>query len=281
MIIFVKNTTLFLFYFSLCFMMVSGLLPYKKGFYFSFFPIMMIYYLVMMFPRLHYHYIYQISERGFIRWKVFWQLLFHASLALQNPYLCISVIFYMFLLKELCFVIKFAETRIAKIEESIYEKMPTFRIAHLHLNVFEDDMDNRFHVNCYHTNRLYLLESTVKSRKTQLGISNYRDIRRRKQKPRTMNEHEEKMYNAASNEQILLSDRKYLLLYYVGILSSITLFIDLSSTTKAFFNLLLIFGDMFSFLFTHSLFHDGFVDISYAVVSLCIALRQSSHILMR
>jgi len=278
MILLLKHGLLFSFYFTLCFMMVSDIVPYSKGLYYSFFPVMMIYYLAMLSPKIQRYYIYQVMERRFVRWKVVWQLLFHSSLSLYNPTLCIATILYMYLLKDFCFLINFAETRLAKIEETIHEKMPQYRIAHLHLNVFEDDMDNRFHVNCYHTNRLYLLESTVKSRKTQLGISNYRDIRRRKQNPRTMNEEEEKMYIASSNNGILLANRNYLQAYYIGSILIVSLFIDLSNTTKSYVNLMLIFGNIFTYLFTHPLFHDGVVDISYAVVALFVALEQSSNI---
>ncbi len=41
-------------------------------------------------------------------------------------------------------LIKHAEKRIAKIEMSMFDEGLGQRIAHLHLNVFKDDIENRF-----------------------------------------------------------------------------------------------------------------------------------------
>lgn len=265
MIILFKNATLFVYYASVCILMLSDVMWYEKGLFFSFFPIMMIYHLVLLFPSIHRHYIYQVTERGFIRWKIIWQVLFHGAMTLHFPY----IVLFLFVLKELKFVIEFAETRLSKIEESLYEKCPGYRIAHLHLNLFQDDMDNRFHANCFHTNRLYILESTVASRETQLGISNYREIRRRNKTPRAMTEEDEKMYKAAANQALLFSQRNYIVGYYVGLLCTISLF-------EHYTTFLLIMFNITTFLFTRSVVHDVLVDLSYGVISVFFALQRNN-----
>lgn len=270
MLILFKNCVLFLFYTVVCILMLTDGMSYKKGLYYSFFPVMMIYYLVMLFPSVHRYYIFQVMERGFIRWKIIWQTMFHGALLGKIPH----VILFMFLLKELKFIIEYAETRLSKIDESLFEKCPGYRIAHLYLNLFKDDIDNRFHSNCYHTNRLYILESTTVSRETQLGISNYREIRRKNAKPRSMNEDEEKMYEAASNKGILLSNRDYLLAYYVGLLFTLTLW---EHFTVSF---LLIFVDISSYFFTRAVVHDVCVDFAYVAIALFFALQQNNNILV-
>ncbi len=256
---------LFVFYTCLCILMLLDVMWYEKGLYFTFFPVMMIYYLFMLFPSIHRHYIYQVTERGFIRWKIIWQILFHGAISNEIPY----ILLFLFLLKELKFVIEFAETRLSKIEESLYEKCPGYRIAHLHLNLFQDDMDNRFHVNCFHTNRLYILESTVLSRETQLGISNYREIRRRNKAPRTMTEEEENMYKASSNQFLLFSNRNYIIGYYVGLLCTILLFEHYTSFILVLFNIT-------TFLFMRSAIHDVLVDLAYGVISVLFALQRNN-----
>jgi len=218
-----------------------------------------------LFTPSHVIYEYFIKEKGYPRWKQLWQLLFHVSI---NPD-SVFVLFYLFLAKEIPFLIRFAEARLAKIEDSLEEKAPGYRIAHLHLNVFQEDMDNRFHASCFDTNRLYLLETNNISRETQLGISNYRDIRKNKRKPRTMTEADKIMYKASSNETLFLMYRNYFMYYPVVILIGL---LGLTIHTKfSIVSSSLILIDILSYYFMRSQHHDLVVDLSYALVGVVVS----------
>lgn len=254
--------------------MLFNHLKYEKGFYFSFFPLMMIYYLIMLFPRVHSSYVYHVVERKGVRWKVVWRLYFHFSLyyCTDSLFATLATILYFALYKELNFLIHFAEHRLAKIDEAIFEKLPGFRIAHLHLNIFHDDVVNRFHENCFNTNRLYVLESTAASKSTQLGISNYREIRRRKQQPRSMNDDELRLYEASSNKLIFIDNRNYCIYTPVAILFVFVIFTDISNTLKSYVNLLLILTDVLTFIFWSSDKNDIMCDLTYAAVSVAYSI---------
>ena len=283
MFIFTKNILLFLYYSTICFLMLTGHVPYVKGFYFSFFPFMMVYYLVMLFPRVHHKY-YFVLERSGVPWK-FWIVYFHTCISSGTGgdtggtggdtggtggtggiYVTTAILAYVYLYKDLWFIIKFSEQRLAKIEETIEDKMPSFRIAHLHLNVFEEDKDNRFHENCFYTNRLYLLETTEKSRRTQTGISNYREIRRKRQQPRSLTDEERVMYNAASNETMLMGQR--LLHVSYPLLTIAVLCVPWLTNPLA---IVLVVCDLITYMFTPPLVHDVVVDLLYALSSLLYA----------
>lgn len=266
MIIYAKNVFFFLFYSVVCSLILTNYISYVKGFYFSFFPIMMLYYLCMMYPKIHVIYIYYVLERTVVWWKVLWQIYYHWSLTYSS--LCVVTIIYMMTIKEIIFLINFAEKRLAKIEISMEEKIPQYRIAHLHLNVFNDDITNRFHRSCFNTNRLYILESTVDSKKTQLGITNYRTIRRKNKQPRDMNEEEEIWYKAASNEYLLLEHRNFYIRLPIATLSIILLFtVDIYSPA-IMIHILLIITDILTYCFTPPIVHEVLVDVSYALASL-------------
>lgn len=275
MIIYVKNSILFLYYAILCFLMLTKHLVFVKSVFFYFFPIMMIYYMCMLHPRIHMMYVYYVMEKKYVRWKQLWQFFFHFAMYLhcENMAVSLAALLYMFLYKEVYFLIHFAESRLGKIEESIYEKVPAYRIAHLHLNVFQDDKDNRFHESCFNANRLYLLETTSASRKTQLGISNYREIRRKGKKPREMTEEEQTMYIASSNETLFLENRQYFIFHPVFVLGLLLLFTMIGSTSTmiTYINLSLVMCDLLSFMFMQSQYHDASVDVNYAVYSLVFA----------
>lgn len=281
MIIYVKNSILFLYYAILCFLMLTKHIVFVKSVFFYFFPIMMIYYMCMLHTRIHMMYVYYVMEKKYVRWKQIWQFFFHFAMYLhdENMYIALAGLLYLFLYKEVYFLLHFAEARLGKIEESIYEKIPNYRIAHLHLNVFQEDKDNRFHGSCFNTNRLYVLESTSQSRAVQLGISNYRDIRRKGNTPREMTEEEQTMYIASSNETLFLENRQYFIFYPVAILGILLLFTVVGTTSPlaTYFNLSLIVCDLLSFMFMRSQCHDVSVDVNYAVYSLIFAQLHYKH----
>ena len=274
MLLYTKHVFLFLYYATTCFFMLTDHLVFVRTYFFYFFPIMMIYYMCLLHPRIHMIYQYNVMEKYFVRWNNVWQLGFHIVMCIMEECLYVQTfcLLYYFLYKELYFLIHFAEKRLSKIEDSMEEKIPGYRIAHLHLEVFTEDVDNRFHKSCFDTNRLYILESTIQSRETQLGITNYREIRRKNRKPRLMSESEKVLYEASSNRTMLVSNREQFVLYPVAILWFMLMcallaypsFVSCLSTA-------LISLSACSYVIIPVKYHDLVVDLSYAVVSLVFA----------
>tara|TARA_B110000008_G_scaffold224605_1_gene225508 strand:+ start:2248 stop:3087 length:840 start_codon:yes stop_codon:yes gene_type:complete len=272
MLLYLKNGTLFFGYSSVCVLMLTGHLPFVRSLYFFFFPMMMLYYLCFMYPLMHMKYKYVVMEKEFYR--KYWIIFFHGILFMGDPLnACVAVatMFYVHLYKEIMFLIRYAEKRLGKIDESLFEKAPGYRIAHLHLNVFEDDIENRFHHSCYDSNRLYVLESTTLSKKKQLGISNYREIRRKSQTPREMNDDELLMYKASSNELLFIQQREYYVLYPLVVLIFLLAFILVSARSMgAYVHVFLVGLNVGSFSFK-PLGHDIVVDLSYFAFAVMFA----------
>lgn len=278
MILYLKNGTLFFAYSTVCFLLLTGHLPFVRSLYFFFFPLMMLYYMCLIYPVLHMKYKYVVTEKDFYR--KYWTVFFHGVLFMGDPLnACIAVasLLYLQLYKEIMFLIRFAEKRLGKIDESLFEKVPGYRIAHLHLNVFEDDMENRFHHSCFDSNRLYILESTTLSKKKQLGISNYRDVRRKGNTPREMNEEERLMYEAASNKLLFIQHRDYYILYPLVVIIFLATFILFSARSMgAYVHVFLLTLNVGSLSF-RPLAHDIVVDLSYFVFSVLFAKIQYTN----
>ena len=116
------------------------------------------------------------------------------------------------------------------------------------------------------------MESTIESKRTQLGISNYREIRRKNEEPRDMNEEEQLWYKAASNEYILLENRHFYILLPILALSSMLLFtLDVYNPT-IYVHILLIVGDISTYIFTPPLVHEVLVDVFYGLASVLYGL---------
>jgi len=265
MFIYVKNIALFVYYAATCFLMLTDRLFFTRSVLFFYFPVMMVYYVVCMSPQVNMIYTYFVMEKGYARWKQAWQLLFHIAIYPAG----VSSLLFLFVVKEIPFLIQYAETRLASIEDSLEEKVPSYRIAHLHHKVFQEDIDNRFHTSCFDSNRLYLLETTNVSRETQLGISNYRGLRKKNKKPRSMTEADVTMYKASGNKKMLLLGRSYYMYYPVLFLLGVLVlepiaFLPVISSS-------LIWLDLMSYYFMQTQYHDLTVDLSYAAASVALS----------
>ena len=95
--------------------------------------------------------------------------------------LCVLMVM---LWKDCCFLISHAEKRLPKIETSMHHEDIEQRVAHLHLNVYADDIENRFHKHCFNTKRLHMQENTEQSKDALLSIYNYRKLHRKGKQPR-------------------------------------------------------------------------------------------------
>lgn len=274
MLLYTKHVTMFLYYAITCFLMLTDHLIFVRTYFFYFFPVMMIYYMCLLHPRVNMIYKYNVTEKLFVRWSEVWQLFFHIVLCIYEDclYTHVFCLLYCFLFKEMYFLVQFSEKRLSKIEESMQEKLPGYRIAHLHLDVFSEDIVNRFHKSCFDTNRLYILESTTKSRETQLGISNYREIRRNGRNPRMMTPEEKLLYIASSNRTMLISNREQFVLYPIGIVCAMLLctLVVYSSLICCISTALISMG-ICSFVIMPPKYHDLTMDLSYAVASLVFA----------
>ena len=182
---------------------------------FPFIIMSIIYYSIMLIPYVHKIYIYNLMERSIPKWTYLIRAAFHYLLFkndIMSAFPSVLIVCILSILKDIIFLIEHAETRLAKIDKILYED-PDFnkkRISHLHLNVFADDINNRFHKHCFNTNRLYVeCDITPYAADTALAINNYRILRKDKKRPREFTEGDEVAYIASENHKIFISGRDY------------------------------------------------------------------------
>ena len=152
---------------------------------------------------------------------------------------CIWALIYMW--HNVFYLIHHAEKRLGKIDSIIEYN----RIAHLHYNLYPIDMTNRFHKNQFETNRLYMFNDIEEARKTSLGVNNYRKMIRENKQPRSMTVEEQRMFKAAKNELIFISNRNYFLYLPALIIFSLIGYVDFSRPTNFILFLLEIFSRLF------------------------------------
>ncbi len=135
-----------------------------------------LFYAFNSIPPIHRKTIYYLTEFKIPPWFLLFKCFLHMSLfaSYTQKILILSVWMIIYVCNDLYFVVHHAEKRLMKIDELLYENKK--RIAHLYLNTYQDDVENRFHRHLFETNRLYLLDTTPSSERTSLAIHNYRQI---------------------------------------------------------------------------------------------------------
>lgn len=170
-----------------------------------------LYYAILLFPNVHQVYIYNIVERTIPKMSYFLRAIFHYSIFIDNierAFASVVSLVCIILLKDMMFLVKHAEQRLAKIDDILYEDGYCKRIVHLHNNVYHEDTLTRFHQHSFDTNRMYLDNLTVEASNVSLAVHNYRQIRKKKKSPREWKTKEDKLYyQAASNRHIFISNR--------------------------------------------------------------------------
>jgi len=262
MIVLVKHVVLFCSY-SVLF--ISDLLYHEKKN--NFLPIASLYYLIMLLPPVHMIYVYSLVERSIPKFVYLLQCSFHIIYlrSIERTFAGVISILSILLLKDIIFLIKHAETRLAKIDAALYDERLGKRIAHLYKNVFYDDRQNRFHRHCFDTNKLYLVDETHTSREESLAIHNYRMLRIEGKKPRTFGPNDRMFYIASKNRSIFISHR---VTYFL-----VPLFMSIwtSSLTRSYIHHLLVFVDLCGIL-CGKLINDSCTDFVYLVVNLALYL---------
>jgi hypothetical protein len=178
--------------------------------------------------------------------------------------------------KEIIFLVNHAETRLAKIDTELFNNK-MHRIAHLHLNTYEEDIDNRFHKNLFHTNRLYILPHTVKSEKDTNAIYNYRALRRENKVPKKMTPWEKTMWYGSSNHFIFIGNRWLFTIFpmvYVCFLVSV---IDRTHTSRGITNALIFVVELLCTVFTSLPCNDFLIDITYLIATIIMMLSGSVY----
>ncbi len=238
-----------------------------------------LYYVILMAPKIHHIYVYNIVERFIPRWTYFVRAAFHYTLfypTLTKSFPSVLCVLMIMLWKDIIFLITHAERRLAKIEMSMYDEEMTHRIAHLHLNVFSDDMENRFHKHCFNTNRLYLLENTENAMDTQLAIHNYRKLRTERKKPREFTGNDKVYYEASSNHKIFISHRYIFMAYPLIILVWLACMTDLSFTETMYMHHGILLADVLSKWFGNKI-NDIVIDLSYVISMSVIVYVHATH----
>mgnify|MGYP001178368143 CR=1 FL=1 len=274
MYLFIKHISLFVIYTSiLCYTFlysIPGKLVHQVV------MLYILYYGVLIIPFVHKIYVYNVIERTIPKWSYIIRASVHYmffSPILTKCFPSVLSVFIIMLWKDIYFLICHAEQRIAKIETALYEQNILHRVAHLHLNVFEDDMKNRFHKHCFDTNRLYLIDHTDKSREEMLGIYNYRNVRSEKKTPRKFYGKDETYYKASNNSRIFISKRYYFTVPPLCLLVWLMAMTDTSTSLIMYINHVVLLVDILSY-YLGPITNDILVDVSYLIGIFCIICRK-------
>jgi len=169
--------------------------------------------------------------------------------------------------KDVSFLIRHAENRLAKIDTAIYEAKIGMRLSHMYLNVFMDDVNNRFHEHCFDTNKIYFEQDSLTSDKMGLAIYNYRMMRSEKRRPKRLTSDESIAYAASSNKSMFVSQRWAFLASPLAILALTVIMSTSRWDTTVCINHLLIIGDVATFQLSAKA-NDIFIDIAYAIMTI-------------
>jgi len=171
----------------------------------------MLYYLVLCVPSMQKIFMYNVVDRSLPKVWYLYRAGFHYVLFCPNLVSAFPAVLSVFLLmvwKDIIYLIHHAEDRLAKIDVAMHEADVHKRFSHFYLNVYEDDIKNRFHPHCFDTNKVYLEPSTFSSDRMSLAIYNYRRLRKEGgKKPLNMTVMEKRAYEATYNHSLFLSSR--------------------------------------------------------------------------
>lgn len=216
-----------------------------------------IFYITMCIPPVHRKTIYYLTEFKIPPWFIFFKFLVHVSLFINYiQKLHITMLWMLiYLWNDLYFVICHAEKRLTKIDELMYGNDK--RIAHLYLNMYNDDIKNRFHKHLFDTNRLYMFEKTDDSEKLSLAIHACR-----KHAPE---DPDKNTLKAATGESIFISNRSiiYVPALFIFMISG---FISFEYSYLSIINQLLIMSELC--LLTLKLKH--FYILSNCLIFFCV-----------
>lgn len=226
-----------------------------------------LYYMLVLVPKIHQIYVYNIVERMIPKWTYVYRIFFHYILyneRLTSAFPSVLSVSVIMILKDIHFLIKHAENRLAKIEKILYEDGYKKRIVHLHNQIITEDMYSRFHQHCFDTNRLYLEDLTPSTTDKTLAINNYRTIRKNGNKPKPFQDDDEIFYKASSNKYIFISQRYSFYLFPIIVILWLMTMTDTTMTPKMWINHGILTADLLSML-GGTKFNDITIDFCYLV----------------
>ena len=206
-------------------------------------------YIIPFIPIVHLNTIYYITERKQPPWNICLKYLIHVSIY-ENYIQKINLLFLwiiIYLWNDIIFLVEHAEKRLIKIDDILCDH--DSRISHLYYNLYGEDTINRFHANLFNTNRLYLFDRTEQSRKTSLGISNYRKIINENKQPRKMKPHEKILYHAAQGKNIFISDRNFIIFVPALIILLLCGYIDFTGEVRMYISFCIFLFEVLGKLF--------------------------------
>lgn len=230
----------------------------------------MIYYLILTTPSVHKVYEYNLCERVIPKTTYLYRCLFHYVLFSSNQlewFPAVLSVLIIMLWKDISFLIRHAENRLAKIDTAIYEAKIGMRLSHMYLNVFMDDVNNRFHEHCFDTNKIYFEQDSLTSDKMGLAIYNYRMLRSEKRRPKRLTSDEAIAYAASSNKSMFISQRWVFLASPLAILALTMIMSTSRWYAPIYTNHLLLISDVATFQLSAKA-NDIFIDIAYAAMTI-------------
>lgn len=247
MYILIKNATLAISY--ICLLLYVFVSNQTIGYMDRMLVMCTLYYMVLIVPKIHQYYVFSIVERVIPKWTYLLRAAFHYTLfypTLTKSFPSVVSICILMMWKDIVFLITHAEKRLAKIEMSMFDEEIGQRVAHLHLNVFKDDINNRFHKHCFDTNRIYMIENTELSNETNLAIYNYRKLRLDGKTPRNFTEDDSIHYDASNNQRIFISNRKQFIIIPLLIICWLMIMTDRTLAITMYINHGIILLDIIS-----------------------------------
>lgn len=252
--------------------------------FYTVFPLFTLYYGLLSVPSIHQMYEYNMVEQTVPKWSYLFRMYYHAVLLDTVPNAGMFSTFLLLLVvmwKDLRFLVHHAETRLKAIDEALYEEEGTkkYRICHLHLGAFEDDVTVRSHCHYFNTNVLNVVPHSYQSEESQNAIKNYVEYRRKNIfPPKGMSDWERKMWNVSAYSRIFIQNRDmYSFVPFIYILCG-TVFC-LYTTPHNSFQLLrlyissfLILGDGTSTVLLSNMKNDVFVDLLYFLGGICFLM---------
>lgn len=276
---FVKKLFLFLLY---CVVFCSwGISRCHSRLFYTMFPLMAIYYAILLLPKAFKIYEYNVEVHSIPRFSYLWRFLYHLLLFEDNlaaGFVSALSIVIILMWKDLRFLITHAEEKLRVIDTELYTNTATrhLRFSNMHLRAFVDDSKMRYHEHYFNTNKIHLVHQSTQSDTTSNGIINYYDYRASNtKKPELNNPNEKRMWETSFYTSIFIKQRN---VHMVGpLLYILTCLIGLqliASGSKFYLyrtaNTVLILIDVVCTLKTTRFWNDVIVDFSYSFVACAI-----------
>ena len=255
----------------------------QHNLFYSVYPFLTLYYGVLSIPKIHIIHEYNTVEHTVPKWTYVMRAYYHIVLLEPIPFAGILTIFVLIIImmwKDTRFLVNHAEERLKRIDEGLYgsEYTKKYRIAHLHLDTFDDDTAVRNHTHLFNTNKIVIVQHSLQSEESQNGIRNYVEYKRqRKKKPQNLSEWEEKLWRASDYKHIFIQNRDmytFVPLIYIlcGTFISFTFLEESKLRLIIHLNTVLMLGYVISTLLMTKLNNNICIDALYLCSSLIFLL---------